>query len=529
MAIKDPVITIKAKNNTKRAFGAVRKSLQGMKGAVFNLKSGLVALAGAAGFGLAVKESFKTTDALAKQADQMGINTKQLAGLKHALDITTDGTVNIQKAVLSMSGTIVDAGAGLKTYTRVYDELGLNVKELEALDPANQFIEISEALNALENQTRKNALAADIFGARNAQLVNTAKLGREGLEAMSKEAEALGLAVNRVDAAKIEAANDSFTRMKGVISGVANRIAVALAPFLAAISDHLVEASINSEGFKDTITGAIRTTITAVGFLGDVFRGLEFVWKGLQVAFLSLVSFTINKIADLDQVMTDILNKIPGVSADVEQNILFLAEGVGEKLLLLRQELDTLVLAPLPSQNIDAFFDNIETRATRAAQVVAVRAGQTIAVEKKMGDTLVKDGAKSGKKQFQLSKELTTALTIADAPAAISGAYKVGAGIGGPVLGGIYAASAALFTARQIASARGLSFGGGGGGGGAGGGATTAPAVEQPLSDFSAPTDQQRAVDVSITVDGTGKLDRDQAEEIAQSVADLINDGFQPT
>jgi hypothetical protein len=54
------------------------------------------------------------------------------------------------------------------------------------------------------------------------------------------------------------------------------------------------------------------------------------------------------------------------------------------------------------------------------------------------------------KKMFEIGKAAAVAGAIVDGYAAITGAYKVGAKIGGPVLGGAFAAAAAVQTAVQI-------------------------------------------------------------------------------
>jgi len=281
----------------------------------------------------------------------------------------------------------------------------------------------------------------------------------------------------------------------------------------------LVEASINSEGGKTQISSGIQTIITAVGFLGDIFRGLEAVWLGLKIAFSAMGEFILLGLQSLDQALTDTMNKIPLVSAEYNQTLAAMAEGQTAETARLIAELEALVLTPLPSENIDAFFNNIETRATAAANAVVVAKGKIIDASGDLGDQLNKDGKKDGKKHIELSKGLTAGLIDSYTPAAIAGAYKFGTGTGGPWLGALYAGIAKLFMNRLASS----SAGGGGGGGGVSPGAVQTPV--QDLQETTAP----RPLDVSITVDGTGKLDRDQAESIAQSIADLIKDGYQPT
>lgn len=69
----------------------------------------------------------------------------------------------------------------------------------------------------------------------------------------------------------------------------------------------------------------------------------------------------------------------------------------------------------------------------------------------------------SSKTMFKIGKTAALAQAAIDLPAAVTGAYKVGAGIGGPWLGAAYAATAGLAQLNNIQKIKSASFGGGGG------------------------------------------------------------------
>lgn len=73
------------------------------------------------------------------------------------------------------------------------------------------------------------------------------------------------------------------------------------------------------------------------------------------------------------------------------------------------------------------------------------------------------------RKMFEIGKAASLAQAVVDGYAAITGAYKVGASIGGPALGAAFGAAAGAATFQQVQAIRNASFGSGGGSGGAGG------------------------------------------------------------
>ena len=110
------------------------------------------------------------------------------------------------------------------------------------------------------------------------------------------------------------------------------------------------------------------------------------------------------------------------------------------------------------------------------------------------------------------------AQAVVDGYAAITGAYKVGASIGGPVLGAAYGAAAGLATLQQIQKIRSASFSGGGGGGGSGGGGGGG-SVTGAVNEQSQPV-QSRSTSVDISLLGADNRDR----AVASSVIDQLND-----
>lgn len=89
------------------------------------------------------------------------------------------------------------------------------------------------------------------------------------------------------------------------------------------------------------------------------------------------------------------------------------------------------------------------------------------------------------RKMFEIGKAAALAQAVVDGYAAVVGAYKVGASIGGPALGAAYGISAALATAQQINAIRSQSFGGGGGG--------TTGSATQTVNAETTPVQSQQA------------------------------------
>lgn len=113
------------------------------------------------------------------------------------------------------------------------------------------------------------------MGIRNGEMVNLMLQGGDAIRSAKTEVDELGLSLSAVDAAKVEAANDSFSRFGMTLEGVQQTMAVEFAPILDAVSKMLVGAAKDAGGFGDATSDAFGFAVDAAGFLMDMVEGLS--------------------------------------------------------------------------------------------------------------------------------------------------------------------------------------------------------------------------------------------------------------
>ena len=104
----------------------------------------------------------------------------------------------------------------------------------------NSFYTLVDVLGKIQNPAERASVAVDLFGKSGAAMINMATQGSGQLQAMGEEAVRLGVALNDVDAAKVVESDQAMVKIGESITGVANAIAVTLAPFVTAIADQFV-------------------------------------------------------------------------------------------------------------------------------------------------------------------------------------------------------------------------------------------------------------------------------------------------
>lgn len=182
-------------------------------------------------------DAFARIDKVAKLSDITGASTESLVAFRKASELAGIEVSKFDVSFKKMLRSIGEAKSGTGEALEAFKQLGLSAADLANDTPEEAFTKIAEAINGLGTQSEKAAAAADIFGRSGVDLLPMLSLGRSGLEAMRKEVDGLGQSFSRVDAAKVEEANDAITRMKAAFEGLTTELAIALAPAIVAFSE----------------------------------------------------------------------------------------------------------------------------------------------------------------------------------------------------------------------------------------------------------------------------------------------------
>lgn len=153
-------------------------------------------------------KSFTDVDRQAKLADRLGIAVGEVQKLSLAADLAGTDVELLAKSMLKMGKNIGSGGMPLD----------------------KRLFQVADALAEIKDPAARGARAEAIFGKGGAELINVLIQGGNGIRNSASAIDRYGLAISRVDAAKIEAANDAWTEMKTVLGGLRNQIAVEMAP-----------------------------------------------------------------------------------------------------------------------------------------------------------------------------------------------------------------------------------------------------------------------------------------------------------
>jgi len=232
-----------AKDLTRGVFRGFTRSLSIAKKAVFNFKTGLVALAGIAGLGILTQRTLESVDANKKMADRIGLTTKQLGGFELAAALAGEKISTVQKTLEKMEKNLGEAEQGIGTARYALEALNLSVHELNRLSPDERFKRLSDEIAGLATQQEKATLSFQLFGKGGMAMIQVLELGSEALTQMQEDAIKFGLVLNAEASASIEKFNDDFFLLKTIGAGVFRTFLVGLIPAMTKMVEIAIKFS----------------------------------------------------------------------------------------------------------------------------------------------------------------------------------------------------------------------------------------------------------------------------------------------
>ena len=357
----------------------------------------VISAAAAASTVAIVNSQRKTIDALAKSADALAIATEKLQALNHLAELNGVSSEQMAKGLRRMERALGEAARKGGTTADSLEDAGLSIQSIISLEPDQQIQSIANALGNIENQAVKASIASDLFGLDGIKMLKVlTQLRKDGIEPTTEKLRELGIAISREDAAKVEAMNDALFTAQQALSGVANTVTIALAPYVEALANDFTDAARESGGFKQEVQEAFETALKYGAKLADAIKVLRI---GLKASEAAVVGFGAAATTIMDELIKNLrwyyeamidganwvikaFNAISGFDIQqIDADHIFgavsaVAEGFREKLSSVKSELLELTSQPWPSDQVEQFLETVKQKANEAAQsVAAVAAG----------------------------------------------------------------------------------------------------------------------------------------------------------
>lgn len=348
----------------------------------------------------------KVIDSLAKTAEALNVTTESLQAMNHLAELNGVSSESMAKGLRRMEVNLGQAARQGGAAARALADVGVNVEDMIKMKPDDQLQALASAISNVENQSIKASIATDLFGRDGVAMLKVLnQVQKDGIAPTVAMLEDYGIAISGIDAAQVEAANDSFLEAQKIIEGVANTLTVELAPYVKELADRFKSVAKESGGFGDEVEAAVQKAMKVAGKFADVLHGLRVVFKGVEliaVGFGSAVmtvfelaakgvaAFVDSGIFQIN-VMITALNMLPKVSiglVDTVSDSAFMqgieAMGATSRNAVsdIRGELHALAMEEMPSTAVGKFLTEVKEKSIAAAE--EVKAARDVMIDPSM-------------------------------------------------------------------------------------------------------------------------------------------------
>lgn len=252
----------------------LRRDFQGAKGTVRGFADDVAgiavkvagALAGMFAIGkakAAIGEQMQVIDRLGKLSDMVGVSVKDLQAYRLGAELTGTSVESLDKGLQRFVRNLGEARQGYGESIRVFEQLNLDPARLGAMGTADAFRTAVEAIRQIPDPAGRAAAAYGVFGRTGQELLKFIEAGAEGIDSFNRQIDDLGAGLTRLDAAKVEEANDAITRLKMAGSAMTQQLTVALAPAITAATGAITQLTV---WLGNLDAGTVANTAKVVGF-----------------------------------------------------------------------------------------------------------------------------------------------------------------------------------------------------------------------------------------------------------------------
>lgn len=236
-------------------------------------------------------------DEMGKMAQKAGIGVEALSGLGYAIKLAGGDTQTLVTASKKLSENILESGRAAIGTTSMFGSLGIAVKDSSGKlrDTDQVLLDVAGKFAGMKDGAEKSALAVRLFGKSGLEMIPFLNQGKDGIQALTKEAEKLGLVISKDAFEASERFNDNLERLSLASDGLKRSIGNNALPLMNFFTQSLVDARMGGGGLVDMIKDftsqksleqwAERGAM-ALAFVADGLQGIGAVVKatGIQIA-----------------------------------------------------------------------------------------------------------------------------------------------------------------------------------------------------------------------------------------------------
>lgn len=298
------------------------------------------------------------------------------------------GIDNFEASINRLNRRLGAAELGRGAALNAVKELNLDLQELANVEADERVALIADRIKEVATNSQTAARYAQDLGFEQREAAQFFLQGGDAIRGYRDQVERLGLSLSDVDATQVENARKAMGVLGDTARVVRQRLAVELSPIVQQLAQDFQDLAASTGGFSEEIGGAVDTVASAVGFVMDAVDGVGRVFKltGSTIAaqvlswelgvYSAAIAVLDGPVAAVNTLIATI-NRIPGIdipeleSTDFVKDLEARARIAYGALEAYAEDVQDILMKPLPSARWREYFDEAKKRAHEAAAAIA--------------------------------------------------------------------------------------------------------------------------------------------------------------
>lgn len=267
----------KGLDEANRRLEGFDKSLKDLAGVVVFEKFAKMAAQAVAAVAQFALQGAEATDRMGKLAQAAGVTVESFSRLAYAGELSGVSAEEMGSALVKLDNNLAKAATGAKEQSAIFSALGVKVTDSSGKIRSADAVmgDLADRFAGMTDGAAKTKLAIEVLGKAGAEMIPLFNGGREGLAALSAEADKFGITVTSGAAASAEAFNDNLAKLKLAATAVGQNVAAQLTPAFTVLTDELLNSGEGAEFLKDAafiLAGTLKVLASAGVIIAAIFE-----------------------------------------------------------------------------------------------------------------------------------------------------------------------------------------------------------------------------------------------------------------
>jgi hypothetical protein len=202
-----------------------------------------------------VKKTADAAGAIQDASMRVGISAEDYQKWTYAAGQAGMEASKLESVMKKQQKSFSDAASGSKTAADAYKNLGVNINDFE--NSGQAFDVVIDKLAGMEDITKRNEIANDLFGKSYADIAPLLAEGATGISKLKQEAVDMGAVMSNDAVASGEKLGDTIDKLKAAGTGIFNRLGSSLIPLIQKGADMLIKFMPQIQGIISTLSPVI--------------------------------------------------------------------------------------------------------------------------------------------------------------------------------------------------------------------------------------------------------------------------------